>query len=222
MNPRTTTALLLALGLAGCSESPVLPPSGTPPDLASPDLPTPSGPRRVVFFLGDGMGIATLTAARIYAVGEDGELTIDQLPETGFVRTYSNDAMVTDSAPSMSAYMTGVKMNNDVLSMSPDTVADLYGCTAQNGKPVATILELAKAAGLGTGAVTTTRLTHATPAATYSHSCHRDLENDIAAQAVPGTSRKIRSPISRMRVRRSARVAASAMKRWVILRVLAS
>ncbi|WP_435337966.1 alkaline phosphatase, partial [Acinetobacter sp. LH3_13] len=67
------------------------------------------------------MGITTMTAARIYSVGEDGELTMDKLPETAFVHTFSNDAQVTDSAPSMAAYMTGVKMNNEVISMTPDT-----------------------------------------------------------------------------------------------------
>ncbi|MBO0944204.1 alkaline phosphatase, partial [Acidovorax temperans] len=79
--------------------------------------------KNVLFFLGDGMGITTMTAARIYQVGEDGELTMDQLPETAFVHTYSADGQVTDSAPSMAAYMTGVKMNNEVISMSANTVA---------------------------------------------------------------------------------------------------
>ena len=74
-------------------------------------------PKNVIFFLGDGMGMTTQTAARIYKVGEDGELTMDTLPETAFVRTYSNNAQVTDSAPSMAAYMTGVKMNNEVISI---------------------------------------------------------------------------------------------------------
>lgn len=154
-------------------------------------------PKNVIFFLGDGMGMTTMTAARIYSVGEDGELTMDTLPETAFVKTFSNDAQVTDSAPSMSAYMTGVKMNNEVLSMSPDTVAidpvpDANGnklsnnCGGKNGTPVSTLVELAKADGRAAGVVTTTRVTHATPAATYSHICHRDLENDIAAAAVPG------------------------------------
>ncbi|WP_038719402.1 alkaline phosphatase, partial [Burkholderia pseudomallei] len=148
--------------------------------------------RNVIFFLGDGMGMTTLTAARIYALGEDGALTLDTLPETAFVKTYSNDAQVTDSAPSMSAYMTGVKTNNEVISMTPDTKAiepsaSLTGnCGANNGKPVPTLLEIAKAKGLATGVVTTTRVTHATPAATYAHVCHRDAENDIAAQLVPG------------------------------------
>ncbi len=152
----------------------------------------------VIFFLGDGMGMTTQTAARIYKVGEDGELTMDTLPETAFVKTYSNNAQVTDSAPSMAAYMTGVKMNNEVISMTPETSAfDSTGksylsgtnstCPASgNGKAVITLLELAKAAGWGAGAVTTTRITHATPAATYAHLCHRDGENNIAAQAVPG------------------------------------
>jgi alkaline phosphatase len=52
-------------------------------------------------------------------VGEEGTLTMDTLPETAFVKTFSNDAK--DSAPSMAAYMTGVKMNNEVISMSANT-----------------------------------------------------------------------------------------------------
>lgn len=137
--------------------------------------------KNVIFFLGDGYGIPVMTASRIYAVGEDGSLTIDTFPETGFVRTYSNDSQVTDSAPSMSAYMTGVKMNNEVLSMTPDTIYQ-----GKTGMPVTTFLELAKAQGMGTGVVTTTRVTHATPAATYAHINDRDQEDVIAAQLVPG------------------------------------
>lgn len=167
-------------------------------DSSSTTTTTTAAPKNVIFFLGDGMGINTLTATRIYKVGEDGDLTIDTLPETAFVKTYSNNAQVTDSAPSMAAYMTGVKMNNEVISMTADTTAfDSTGksylsgadstCPASgNGKAVTSLLELAKAAGWSTGAVTTTRITHATPATTYSHICHRDGENNIAAQAVPG------------------------------------
>lgn len=154
----------------------------------------------VIFFLGDGMGMTTLTAARIYKVGEDGDLTIDTLPETAFVKTFSNDAQVTDSAPSMAAYMTGVKMNNEVISMSTDTQArDASGkdyisgsdstCPSSgNGKAVQTLLELFKGLSHPVGVVTTTRITHATPADTYAHVCHRDGENAIAAQLVPNTT----------------------------------
>ncbi|WP_412840015.1 alkaline phosphatase [Aeromonas dhakensis] len=143
------------------------------------------GAKNVIFFLGDGMGLNTLTAARIYGVGEEGSLTIDTLPETAFIKTFSHDAQVTDSAPSMSAYMTGVKSNNGVISMDGDATQE-NDCNKSAGKPVTTLLELAKAAGRGTGVVTTTRVTHATPAATYAHLCNRDLEADIAAQLVPG------------------------------------
>ncbi|MCQ6458370.1 alkaline phosphatase, partial [Vibrio parahaemolyticus] len=82
------------------------------------------------------MGLTTMTAARIYSVGEDGSLTMDTLPETAFVKTFSNDAQVTDSAPSMAAYMTGVKMNNEVISMSANTVAIDPGTDANGNKLV--------------------------------------------------------------------------------------
>ncbi|WP_219212943.1 alkaline phosphatase [Variovorax boronicumulans] len=186
---------LLLAACGGSSQGPQLQPPTTPPT----QPPVAQTPKNVLFFLGDGMGITTMTAARIYKVGEDGDLTMDTLPETAFVHTYSNDAQVTDSAPSMSAYMTGVKMNNEVISMTADTKAtDAAGkayhvnfdstCPSTNGQAVETLLEQSKAKGYATGVVTTTRITHATPAATYSHVCHRDAENTIAAALVPGGS----------------------------------
>ena len=143
------------------------------------NTPEPSA-KNVIFFLGDGMGLNTLTASRIYGVGEEGSLTIDTLPETAFIKTFSHDAQVTDSAPSMAAY-------NGVISMDSDATQE-SDCSQSGGKAVTTLLELAKADGRGTGVVTTTRVTHATPAATYAHICNRDLEADIAVQMVPGGS----------------------------------
>ncbi|HDX8643637.1 TPA: alkaline phosphatase [Aeromonas dhakensis] len=156
-----------------------------------------SDAKNVILFIGDGMGPTVLTATRLYKVGEEGNLEIMKLARSARIKTFSNDAQTTDSAPSMAAYTTGVKMNNEVIAMSSDTKAvapskDVNGnkginnCTSDNGKPVPTILELAKAAGKSVGAVTTTELTHATPAATYSHICHRDAAYAIAEQAVPG------------------------------------
>jgi alkaline phosphatase len=175
--------------LAGCA--------ATGPAATTPRPAVAGQAKNVIFFLGDGMGINTLTAARIYAVGEAGELTIDTLPESAFIKTFSNDAQVTDSAASMSAYMTGVKQNNGVISMSTETRAlspTLEGkrtvsrCRIGNGDghPVPTLAELAKARGMAAGVVTTTSVTDATPAATYAHACHRKLEEDIAAALVPG------------------------------------
>jgi alkaline phosphatase len=164
----------------------------------------PAPAKNVIFFLGDGMGPTVVTASRLYKYSESGKLQMESLPDgrTARVKTYSLDAQTTDSAPSMAAYMTGVKMNNEVISMSANTKAydaanksyisgsnTTCPLDGSNGTPVATLLELAKAQGKGTGSITTTRLTHATPAATFSHLCHRDGENDIAQQAVPGNAR---------------------------------
>jgi alkaline phosphatase len=154
--------------------------------------------KNIIFFLGDGMGPSTVTASRIYKYGEAGSLTMDTLERTARIKTYSNDAQTTDSAPSMAAYMTGVKMNNEVISMSPETVATNPGkdangnlgvnnCAASGNVTTAvTILELAKAKGKAVGAITTTELTHATPATTFSHICNRNAQYHIAAQVVPG------------------------------------
>ncbi len=156
--------------------------------------------KNVIFFLGDGMGPVDVTASRIYQYGEAGNLTMGTLPRTARVKTYSLDAQTTDSAPSMAAYTTGVKMRNEVLAMDANTRAIAPGkdpvtgvpnavnnCPASgNGASVPTILEQATAKGKATGVVSTARLTHATPAATYAHVCHRDTEYEIARQAVPG------------------------------------
>ncbi|NQD38598.1 alkaline phosphatase [Permianibacter sp. IMCC34836] len=153
--------------------------------------------KNVIFFLGDGMGPTVVTAARLHKYGEAGQLTMGTLSRTAKIKTFSHDAQTTDSAPSMSAYMTGVKMNNEVLSMSADTLAQaplrdgnnnagLSGCDGSNGHAVPTLAELAKAKGKAAGVVTTTTITHATPAAVYAHICHRDAYYDIAKQAVPG------------------------------------
>ncbi|QOL51356.1 alkaline phosphatase [Massilia litorea] len=185
MRINTLAAAVTLAALAGCA--------ATGPAATTPRPAVAGQAKNVIFFLGDGMGINTLTAARIYAVGEAGELTIDTLPESAFIKTFSNDAQVTDSAASMSAYMTGVKQNNGVISMSTETRAlspTLEGkrtvSRCNNGKAVPTLAELAKARGMAAGVVTTTSVTDATPAATYAHACHRKLEEDIAAALVPG------------------------------------
>ena len=166
--------------------------------------------KNVIFFLGDGMGPVTVTAARIYKgekqlaaqpgslkSSEYAKLQMQSLAYAARIKTFSHDGQTTDSAPSMSAYMTGVKMNNEVISMSSETSAvDGSGkqyisgedttCPPTNGKPAQTLLELAKSQGRSVGAISTTRVGHATPAATYAHICNRNGYNTIAEQSVPG------------------------------------
>lgn len=184
MTPLRFPSLLLA---ASCALAPGL-------SCAAPSA-APAA-KNIIFFLGDGMGATTITAARIFQYKEEGFLHMEQLPRSARIKTYSADAQTTDSAPSMGAYMTGIKINNDVISMAdakPSQPAkDANGnltidtCGAGNGRPATTILELAKARGKAVGAISTTELTHATPASTYSHICERDAAYAIAAQVVPG------------------------------------
>jgi alkaline phosphatase len=152
--------------------------------------------KNVIFFLGDGMGPTTITAARIYKYHEEGLLNFERLERTARIKTYSADAMVTDSAPSMGAYMTGLKINNDVISLkdarplAPGKDANgnptVDRCGSDNGAAPMTMLELAKASGRAVGAITTTELTHATPASTFAHVCNRNTVYTIAQQIVPG------------------------------------
>lgn len=154
--------------------------------------------RNLVFFVGNGYGLVPMTATRLYAVGEDGELAIDRLPETAMVRTGSRNAQSADSAAAMTAYMTGVRVDNEVVSQTPDTRpyddsghpqsarGETTCPTVGNGRRVATLLELAKASGRAVGVVTTGRVTQGATAAAYAHLCQRDGENAIATQLVPG------------------------------------
>jgi len=188
MNKHTMTTIRLAALLLAAS--------CTLPVQAQTAPATKPQARNIIFFLGDGMGPTTITAARIFKHGEDGLLHFERLERTARIKTYSADAQVTDSAPSMGAYMTGVKINNDVISMKDakpvapakdaNGNAGIDRCGARNGTSPLTILELAKAAGKSVGAVTTTELTHATPASTFAHVCDRDMGYTIAAQIVPG------------------------------------
>lgn len=138
--------------------------------------------KNIILMIGDGMGIAMITASRIYEGqknGKDGvtnKLAFESFPYLALSRTYSADAQVTDSAPSATAMTTGVKTRNDILGLNADAV--LKDCAGSKGKEVTTIFEMAETAGKSTGAVTTTRITHATPAAAYAHSANRDWEND--------------------------------------------
>ena len=145
-------------------------------------VPNTKPAKNIILFVGDGMGITTVTAARIYQGqkakrdGVSNKLVFESLPYSAFSRTYSHDSQVTDSAPSASAMTTGIKSRNGTLGVD-STVAE-KDCAAGLKHQVTTIAELAERAGMATGAVTTTRVTHATPAAIYAHSAGRDWESD--------------------------------------------
>ncbi len=135
---------------------------------------TPSVSKAVIFLVGDGWPLGVLNAYMEYAKRVFGiqtnlqRLFDDPHARTGLTITSSLSSVVTDSAPASVAWGTGSKTANRYLAVLPD------------GRILKTIAELAKERELGVGFVTTTRLTHATPAAWYSHNPNRDAEDDIA------------------------------------------
>lgn len=138
--------------------------------------------KNVILFIGDGRGISTQTAARIYQgqrAGRDGESTrtaVDNLPFSALVRTFAHDAQVSDSAPTATAMTTGVRTRNDIIGLDQNAIVN--DCAGSADNTVVTLFEQAEARGLATGIVSTARITHATPAAAYAHTANRDWEND--------------------------------------------
>ena len=134
--------------------------------------------KNVIVFLGDGMGISTITASRIFegqSRGESGEenlLSFEEFPYRALSKTYSANQQTSDSAPTMSAIMTGVKTNEGTLGVDQRIVRGDYRTVA--GHETKTLLEYAEEAGKSTGVVSTARLTHATPAACYAHTADRN------------------------------------------------
>ncbi len=143
--------------------------------------------KNVILFIGDGMGVSTVTASRIYdgqkrgMDGESNSLAMDRFPYLALSKTYSHDAQVADSAPTATAMVTGIKTRNGVLGL--DQTVPYGNCAASKGHEVKTIFEIAEGAGLATGVVSTARITHATPAAAYTHSANRDWEDDASTEA---------------------------------------
>jgi alkaline phosphatase len=158
-----------------------------PHDGAIPEAQSGRKARNVIFFVGDGMGVSTITATRVYSVGVDGQLVVDQLPYTALSRTYSADSITPDSAPTMSAMMTGINTNQSVIGFGEGAEPNDFNGDG-DGPASWTLLEEAKAAGMKAGVVSTARITHATPAATYAHINQRDDEGAIALQALPASA----------------------------------
>ncbi|MBA6293961.1 alkaline phosphatase [Colwellia sp. MB3u-70] len=146
--------------------------------------------KNIILFVGDGMGISTVTATRILAgqqlgkLGEEHQLSFDKFPFSGFAKTYNVDAQTPDSAGTMTAMMSGVKTDAGVIGVNE--AISRGDCASVSGNELVTALELAEIAGKSTGIISTARITHATPAATYAKSAERNWEDnsDMPAAAV--------------------------------------
>jgi alkaline phosphatase len=160
---------LAAALVAGCTSS---------ANVADPHQPSSN----VILFLGDGMGIATITAARIFdgqsrgEPGEENTLSFETFPNVALVKTYNTNQQVPDSAGTATAIHTGTKTRAGVINIGPQ--AHRRNCEEARANRLQTIGEIALSKGKSVGIVTTTRVTHATPATLYAHSAERDWESD--------------------------------------------
>lgn len=143
--------------------------------------------KNVILFVGDGMGVSTLTAARILAgqlqgnPGEENYLSFERFPYTALVKTYNVDAQVPDSAGTATALNTGVKTRVGVINTGPEQMQ--RSCENIAANSLTPIAGYAEQVGMSTGVVSTARLTHATPAAVYAVSPIRDWESDAEMPA---------------------------------------
>lgn len=142
----------------------------------------PPPARNVILFIGDGMNLATINAARILqgqmagGPGEDHQLSFEQFDYMALAKTYNTNQQTPDSAGTMTAIATGVKTRAYMVGL--DQRARPGSCTSSRGTELLSILELAAIAGMRTGFITTTRVTHATPAGLYAKASSRDWEID--------------------------------------------
>ncbi len=129
-------------------------------------------PKYVFYFIGDGMGASQRQFSEFFLRETDKNpgavLTMNTFEVAGLTATYAANTLITDSAAAATALATGVKTNKGYVGVSP------------RGKALITLTEAARDKGLATGIITTTRLTHATPASFTAHNLSRSNENDIA------------------------------------------
>lgn len=178
---RTMLVAALALPLAACGGAYD---SGTVQSASAAPAAPAKKAKNVILFIGDGMGVSTVTAARIYAgqkLGQSGEeyvLPFETFDNVALVKTYNTNAQVPDSAGTASAMHTGYKTQIGFLGIGPE--AKRGDCRSGKAHEQALLGEQAKARGLAVGIVSTARITHATPAAVYARSTDRDWESDAA------------------------------------------
>ena len=122
--------------------------------------------KNIILLIGDGMGVSQIYAGMI---GSQKPLELEKFKNIGFSKTYSFNAFITDSGAAATAIAIGRKTYNQAIGVDSDTLAHK------------TILEYAEDNGLSTGLVSTSGITHATPASFIAHQKHRNLYEEIAA-----------------------------------------
>ncbi|KAM5228692.1 intestinal-type alkaline phosphatase-like [Ctenodactylus gundi] len=151
-------------------------------DVAKKLQPIQTAAKNLILFLGDGMGVPTVTATRILKgqsqgkLGPETPLAMDKFPYMALSKTYNVDRQVPDSAGTATAFLCGVKTNFRTIGVS---AAARYGqCNTTRGNEVVSVMYRAKKAGKSVGVVTTTTVQHASPAGAYAHTVNRNWYAD--------------------------------------------
>ncbi|MCS6979933.1 MAG: alkaline phosphatase [Flavobacteriales bacterium] len=129
------------------------------------EIPRENRPKNVILMIGDGMGLAQITAG-MYANGN--QIAFEKFPVVGLVKTASASDLITDSAAGATAYACGQKTYNKAIAVDV------------NKQPLRTLVEVLEEEGLSTGLVATSSFTDATPACFYAHQPDRRMQEEIA------------------------------------------
>ncbi|MEQ9376809.1 MAG: alkaline phosphatase [Imperialibacter sp.] len=134
-----------------------------------PTQPEKKAVKNIIFMVGDGMGLTQATAG---LVANDFKLNLERVQYVGLSKTFSSDALITDSAAGATAFSVGEKTYNGAIGVMPDSTSR------------ETILETAGAKGLATGLVVVCTITHATPGSFYAHQPSRNMHEEIASDMI--------------------------------------
>ncbi|CAL8129984.1 unnamed protein product [Orchesella dallaii] len=141
--------------------------------------------KNVIFVIGHGMGISTITASRIFkgqkegrTFGEEANLKMNELPNVALSKTFCQNSQVAESACASSALLCGTLANAATVGLTSNV--QFGDCIGQQNKAnhLTSILAAAQDRGMSTGFVVNTRVTHSVVAATYAHSANTAWEND--------------------------------------------
>jgi len=125
----------------------------------------PKKVKNIIFLIGDGMGLSEVSTSLFY---NENPSNFERFSVIGLSKTSSSSDVITDSAAGATALASGIKSYNGAVGVTPDTLA------------VETIIEQISPKGISTGVISTSAITHATPACFYAHVKSRRMEEDIA------------------------------------------
>ncbi|GBN55209.1 Alkaline phosphatase, tissue-nonspecific isozyme [Araneus ventricosus] len=109
--------------------------------------------KNLIIFVGDGMGLSNVMAARVFQgqnegrPGEDSQLSFEKFPYVALSKTYSVSHQVPDSASTATALFTGTKTNSATIGVSAR--ARVNDCDSLFGNELTSILDWAQESGEG-------------------------------------------------------------------------